>query len=129
MHFDVVPNATGLIINDINHWGGSFEGMVQQYHLRLGGAYIGFFGIRVETAAEHGGVKVHLAGAGLVNQGAYNGIFYGRGVSGQGICVTADPIVGAPEFTLKSVQGTEIFIGNGTLTSYQKPNPQAFNPR
>lgn len=119
MHFDVFPNATGLIINDINHWGGSLEGFTQQYHMRLGGAYINFWGIRLETSDSAGGVKVHLAAAGLVNQGAYNGLNSGRGVNGRTVKVTADPLVGTPAFSLRSNQGSEIIIGNNTLTSYQ----------
>ena len=119
MHFDVVPNATGLIINDINHWGGSLEGVAEQYHLRLGGSFINFFGIRLESPSSAGGIKVHLDAAGVQNQGSYNGIHYGRGVSGESIKLTASPLVGVPTLTLKSNIGSEIIIGNKTLASYQ----------
>ena len=89
MHFDVVPNATGNIINDINHFGGSFEGLSEQYHIRLGGSYINFYGIRFENRDTTGGIKVHLASAGLVGQGSANSFVYGRGVNADD-GVTAD---------------------------------------
>lgn len=129
MHFDVVPNATGNIINDINHWGGSFEGITQQYHLRLGGTHINFWGIRLETSENTvpSGIKVHLAAAGLPGQGSACGIHFGRGISARGggfpggINLTADPLAGK-RMTITSTSGTSYIAVAGVGEVRQSTN-------
>jgi hypothetical protein len=121
MHFDVVPNATGFIINDINHFGGSFEGTAEQYHLRLGGSHINFWGIRLETdeSIAAGGIKVHLGYAGIAGQGTACGIHYGRGVSADNgdiagsIHVTSDTTNN--RLSITSAQGTSFKSAGGVV--------------
>jgi hypothetical protein len=79
-HIDVVPNATGNIINDWNFFGASLEGDAQQYQVRNGGTFINFWGCRWETP---GGARIHLAFGGLSGQGTI-AIFNGRGASAPG---------------------------------------------
>lgn len=119
MHFDVVPNAVGNIINDINHFGGSLEGITQQYHLRLGGSNINLFGIRLETKSASGGIKVHLDSAGLAGQGEACGLHYGRGINATAINVTRGAQVANPSFTINSTQGQSSKTSIGTPQMFQ----------
>jgi hypothetical protein len=88
-HIDVVPNATGNIINDWNFFGASLEGNAQQYHVRLGGAFINFISCRWETGT---GLKhrIHLAYNGLAGQGGSNSIMMGRGAGADQFAITYD---------------------------------------
>lgn len=132
MQFDVVPNTIGNIINDINHFGGSFEGITEQYHLRLGGAHINFWGIRFETSENNapGGIKVHLASGGIAGQGSACGIHFGRGVAADNgdmtgvVRVTSDPSAGK-RLTIQSTSGTTFKSVAGTGEIKQSTNSPA----
>lgn len=119
IHFDVVPNAAGSIINDINHFGGSLEGLNEQYHIRLGGAHINFWGCRFETPAGSGGIKVHLAAAGIAGQGASNGIHYGRGVNPNTMTLTKDPIINVAQMIVNSTLTTSKRVVAGVVEVLQ----------
>ena len=87
-HVDLVPNSSGNIINDHNFFGASLEGNAEQYHARVGANFVTFFGCRWESTAP-GGVKVHLAYAGVAGQGSCS-ILNGRGAAETTINITQD---------------------------------------
>lgn len=125
VHFDVVPNASGSIINDINHFGGSIEGLNEQYHLRLGGSHINFWGCRFETPAGSGGIKVHLAAAGIAGQGTANGIHNGRGVNPNTMLITKDASISIAQLTINSTQTTSKKVCAGVVDVIQSTTSSA----
>ena len=135
-HVDVVPNATGSIINDHNFFGASLEGNAEQYQVRNGGAFINFWGCRWETT---GGARIHLAFNGIAGQGPV-GIFNGRGASAPGVAgglnITKD--VGAQgQVNIQSLGGANMISSanadvlkntassaNPTIVSYESTTDQ-----
>lgn len=88
IHLDIVANSVGYVINDHNFFGGSFEGVTQEYHIRSGGSYINVYGGRFESDTP-GGIKIHLAYNGIAGQGAI-ALYGGRGVLSENINLTYD---------------------------------------
>lgn len=112
MHVNVEPNATGNIINNINFFGGCFEGSSQEYHVRLGGSYINFIGSRWENNS--GDIKIRLASSGIPGQGSSNAISLGRGADAAHMNVSAEPSVINPRILIQSSSGASMFSSPNT---------------
>lgn len=87
IHVDIEAQASGNIINDINFFGASLEGTAEQYHIKCGGTYCQFLGVRLESS---NGLRVHWANNGIGGQGTSNLIAWGRGVDPDLMTITQD---------------------------------------
>jgi len=75
-HVKVDDGATN-IINDINFFGASLEGVAEEYHVICGGSHVAFFGCRWESSSP-GGIKVRYTNTSS-GEGSSNLIIGGRG--------------------------------------------------